>query len=202
MSICWYGFPGSRDSKESACHAGLLPGSGRSPGEGNGNPLQYSSLEIPCTEEPGRLQSMWSQTVGHDWDTNTHTHTHTPAYTVWVLYHSNLCMSLPSAPAPTNASYEIYLSQCHNIMTYRTNSYPFMWMFLKWLQSTTTGSYIFPHFKQVLWIFSNFPCICHFLFVASSIFWQIKTCDISQNRPPRNFYQHHQYWVERYCYCI
>ena len=40
---------------------GLIPGSGRSPGEGNGNPLQYSCLEIPGTEEPDRLQSMRSQ---------------------------------------------------------------------------------------------------------------------------------------------
>ena len=42
------GFPGSSDGKESACNAGdpgLNPGSGRSPGEGNGNPLQYSCLE-------------------------------------------------------------------------------------------------------------------------------------------------------------
>ena len=36
------------------------------PGEGNGNPLQYSCLEIPWMEEPGRLQSMESQRVGHD----------------------------------------------------------------------------------------------------------------------------------------
>ena len=44
------GFPGSSDSKESACNAGdpgLIPGSGRSLGEGNGNPLQYSCLENP-----------------------------------------------------------------------------------------------------------------------------------------------------------
>ena len=43
-------FPGGSDSKESACSAGdagLIPGSGRSPGEGNGNPLQYSCLENP-----------------------------------------------------------------------------------------------------------------------------------------------------------
>ena len=40
---------------------GLIPGSGRSPGEGNGNPLQYSCLENPWTEEPGRLQSMGLQ---------------------------------------------------------------------------------------------------------------------------------------------
>ena len=44
------GFPGGSDGKESACNAGNLgsiPGSGRSPGEGNGNPLQYSCLENP-----------------------------------------------------------------------------------------------------------------------------------------------------------
>ena len=43
------GFPGGSDSKESTCNVGdlsLIPGSGRSPGEGNGNPLQYSCLEI------------------------------------------------------------------------------------------------------------------------------------------------------------
>ena len=44
------GFPGSSDGKETACSAGDLgsiPGVGRSPGEGNGNPLQYSGLENP-----------------------------------------------------------------------------------------------------------------------------------------------------------
>ena len=44
----------------------LIPGSERSPGEGNGNPLQYSCLENPWTEEPGGLQSMGLQTVRHD----------------------------------------------------------------------------------------------------------------------------------------
>ena len=41
-------FPGGSDSKESACNAGdrgLIPVSKSSPGEGNGNPLQYSCLE-------------------------------------------------------------------------------------------------------------------------------------------------------------
>ena len=46
--------------------AGLIPRSGRSPGEGHGNPLQYSCLKNPMTEEPGGLQSMGSQRVGHD----------------------------------------------------------------------------------------------------------------------------------------
>ena len=42
------GFPGGSDSKESTWHAGdlgLIPGLERSPGEGHGNPLQYSCLE-------------------------------------------------------------------------------------------------------------------------------------------------------------
>ena len=46
---------------------GLTPGSGRSPGEGNGNPLQYSCLEnYMDREDPGRLQSVRSQRVGHN----------------------------------------------------------------------------------------------------------------------------------------
>ena len=43
------GFPGGSEGKESACSAkdlDLIPGSERSPGEGNGYPLQYSCLEI------------------------------------------------------------------------------------------------------------------------------------------------------------
>ena len=60
------GFPGGSDGKESACNEGDLgstPGSGRSPGEGNGNPLQYSCLENPmdrgtCRHSPcGRKES-------------------------------------------------------------------------------------------------------------------------------------------------
>ena len=46
---------------------GSIPRSGRSPGEGNGNPLSILAWKIPWMEEPGRLQSMGgSQRVGHD----------------------------------------------------------------------------------------------------------------------------------------
>ena len=61
------GFPHGSGSKESACNAGDLgstPGLGRSPGEGHGNPLQYSYLQNPWTEEPTGLQSVGSQNVG------------------------------------------------------------------------------------------------------------------------------------------
>ena len=62
-------FPGGSDGKVSACNAGDLgsiPGSRRSPEEGNGNPLQHSSWKIPWTEKPDRLQPMGLQRVGHD----------------------------------------------------------------------------------------------------------------------------------------
>ena len=49
---------------------GSIPGLGRSPGEGNGNPLQYSCLENPTDRGPGRPQSMGSQRVRHDWATS------------------------------------------------------------------------------------------------------------------------------------
>ena len=65
-----YNFSSSgSDGKASAYNAGDLgsiPGSGRSPGEGNGNPLQYSCLENPMDRGPGRLQSTGSQRVRHD----------------------------------------------------------------------------------------------------------------------------------------
>ena len=51
-------------SKESACSAGdpgSISGFGKSPGEGNGNPLQYSCLENPRNREAWQVQSMGSQ---------------------------------------------------------------------------------------------------------------------------------------------
>ena len=61
------GFPGGSDGKESACNAGdqgLIIGLGRSPGEGNGYPLQYFCLENPM--DKGAPQSVGSQRVGHN----------------------------------------------------------------------------------------------------------------------------------------
>ena len=61
-------FPGGsvvKNPPADAGDAGSIPGSERSPREGNGNPLQYSRWRIPWTEEPGGLQSMGSQRVRH-----------------------------------------------------------------------------------------------------------------------------------------
>ena len=58
-------FPDGSDGKASAYDVGdpgLIPGSGRSPGGGNGNHSSILAWKIPWTEEPGRLQSMGSQT--------------------------------------------------------------------------------------------------------------------------------------------
>ena len=60
-------FPGGSDGKASVCNAGDLgsiPGSGRSAGEGNGNPLQYSCWRIPWTEKTAGPQSIGSKESG------------------------------------------------------------------------------------------------------------------------------------------
>ena len=61
-------FPSGSDGEESACNArdpGLIPSSGRSPGEGNGNTLQYS-----CLENPMDRRRWWAPIHGEaEWDT-------------------------------------------------------------------------------------------------------------------------------------
>ena len=51
----------------------MIPGSGRSPGKGNGYPSSILAWRIPWTEEPGGVQSMGSQRVGNDGVTNINT---------------------------------------------------------------------------------------------------------------------------------
>ena len=63
------GLPYSSNGKESACDAGDLgsiPGLGRSPGEGNGSPLQYSCLENPMDRGAWRAIVHGVARVGHD----------------------------------------------------------------------------------------------------------------------------------------
>ena len=55
-----------KDPPANAGDLGLIPGLGRSPGEGNGNPLQYSRLGILRMEEPEGLQSMESPGIVQD----------------------------------------------------------------------------------------------------------------------------------------
>ena len=67
-SLIWLLFM-TQTVKESACNAGtpgLIPESGKSTGERNGYPLQYSCLENSVDREPGWLQSMRSQRIRHN----------------------------------------------------------------------------------------------------------------------------------------
>ena len=65
----YMGFPGGSDGKESTCNAedpGSIPVSGRFPGRGHGNPLQYSCLENPMDKETWlaivhRVAKSWTQ---------------------------------------------------------------------------------------------------------------------------------------------
>ena len=63
------GFPGG--SGGVAGDAGLILGSGRSPGGGNSNPRSFLAETTPWTEETGSLQFMGSQRVGHELSTHT-----------------------------------------------------------------------------------------------------------------------------------
>ena len=68
------GLPWWFNGKESACNAGdlgLMPGLGRSLEKGMATHSSILAWRIPWTAEPGGLQSMGSQRVGHDWVTNT-----------------------------------------------------------------------------------------------------------------------------------
>ena len=70
-------FPGSSDGEESACNArdlGLIPGSERFPGEGNGNPLQYFCLENSMDRGARWVtKSQRGRRVRHNWMTNVFT---------------------------------------------------------------------------------------------------------------------------------
>ena len=64
-----------KESTSSAGHTDSIPESGRAPGVENGNPLQYSCLGNPWTEEPGTVQSMGLQRP-----TRLSTHGHMQSY--------------------------------------------------------------------------------------------------------------------------
>ena len=72
FSVYFMGFPGGASGKNPSANSGdmrdtgSIPRPGGSLGGGHGNPLQYSCLENPRTEEPGELQSVGSQRVGHN----------------------------------------------------------------------------------------------------------------------------------------
>ena len=87
ISLCYWGLPNYSWASQVALviknlpanaedirDVGSIPALGRSPGGGNGNPLQYSCLENPIDKEPGGLKSMRSQRVRHNWSDLACTH--------------------------------------------------------------------------------------------------------------------------------
>ena len=89
-------FPGGSVVKNLPANSrdmGSIPGLGRSPGIGNGNPVQYLSWEIPWTEEPGGLPSMGSQRVRYNLVTEKHQH---------IMYQSENQKTLKSASTYTH----------------------------------------------------------------------------------------------------
>ena len=89
------GFTGGSDSKESACHMGdpgLIPGLGRSPGEGNGYPLQYS-----CLKNPMDAGAWWATVSGVTKDSDTTEQLTLPFIVV------SICISLVVKNLPANA---------------------------------------------------------------------------------------------------
>ena len=92
-------FPGISIGKESTCHArdlGLIPGLGKSPGEGHGNPLQYSCLENPQGQRNLVGCSPWDRKES-DTTEQLSTHTHTLCLIVGATFrkeHSSLLFAL------------------------------------------------------------------------------------------------------------
>ena len=93
------GFPGGSGVKNSPASAGdardvgSIPGSGRSPGGKNGNPLQYSCLEIPLGRGAWWATMHWghkeSDTTEHvHAHTHTHTHTHTQSIAQGIIFNN------------------------------------------------------------------------------------------------------------------
>ena len=110
-----YFSPSGLDSKESACNAGdlgLIPGSGRSPGEGNGNLLQYSRLENPmdrgyspwgCKESNMTEQLTLSLCIPHSgkWQLHPYSCSLKQALLIHFQYTAHICSFCSVSIAPT-----------------------------------------------------------------------------------------------------
>ena len=88
------GFPGGSEGKASACNMGDLgsiPGSGRFPGEGNGNPLQYSCLENPMDRQ--RSLMCYSPWDCKESDMSEQLHSHYEGGSIYFLLFYNIWFS-------------------------------------------------------------------------------------------------------------
>ena len=107
------GFPGGSAGKESACNAGdlgLIPGLRRPPGEGNGNPLQYSCLENPMD------RGAWWATVHGVTKSRTRLSNFTFTYSNLSYYYYLLYLKLSlcfKAHAPSISLHSFFLFACY-----------------------------------------------------------------------------------------
>ena len=103
------GFPHSSVGKESACNAGdpgLIPGSGRSPREGNGNPLQYSCLKNPMDRRTWQARVHGVTRVGYDLATKPLPH----KWNITFKNYESLCCT----PETYNIVNQLYLNLRRN----------------------------------------------------------------------------------------
>ena len=131
--ISWH-YGCSSAGKESACNAGdpgLIPGLERFPWR---RAWQLTPVflpgESPWTEEPGGLQSMWSQRVGHNWATKHNTVTRLQG---WLEQGAQQDLVTPSRPSPS----------CPN---------PNFFLWLWWLPSQNTVSWMWQDGCQKFWL--------------------------------------------------
>ena len=114
--VCFQlGFPGGSEVKASACNAGDLgsiPGSGRSPGEGNGNPLQYS-----CLENPMDGGAWWATIHGV-----AKSRTRLSDFTSLCFQFNSVAQSCPTLCDPMNPSHQASLSITNSRSSLRLTS--------------------------------------------------------------------------------
>ena len=108
------GFPCSSAGKESACNAGdssLIPGSGSSPGEGIGNPLQYSwaSLVAQMVKNPPVMRETWVRSLGWEDPLEEGMATHC-SILVW-----RILMNREAWPAPVHGITELDTAEGQSI---------------------------------------------------------------------------------------
>ena len=157
---------------------GSIPGLGRYPGVGNGNPLQYSCLENPWTEEPSELQSMGLHRVVYDW-AHTHKTIRKLKYKNWDLglswrllaleisiYINTLCTPLKNRE--TSFLLCCYCCWVTSVVSDSVQSTPLIIMQLKsCLTFDTFESFFHVDFNSLIIIKRNFSCMAMILDISS-----------------------------------
>ena len=109
---------GIEESAQNVGDLGSIPESGRSHREGNGYPFRYSCLENSMTEEPGGLQPLGSQRVGHDWLTIS-----LLLFRKWVQLHPPHCSHHHQhLPPPQLHYYENIVKKILQITSFQANT--------------------------------------------------------------------------------